>query len=41
MSGFTIKDLKDIEDSASERAPGIEGRLACSRARRRKSRSNP
>jgi hypothetical protein len=28
MSGFTIKNLKDIEDSASERAPGIEGRFA-------------
>ena len=28
MSGFTVKNLKDIEDSASERAPGIEGRFA-------------
>ncbi|HVA29880.1 MAG TPA: cupin domain-containing protein [Gaiellaceae bacterium] len=28
MSRFTIKNLKDIEDSAGERAPGIEGRFA-------------
>jgi quercetin dioxygenase-like cupin family protein len=25
---FTIKNLKEIEDSAGERAPGIEGRFA-------------
>jgi hypothetical protein len=25
---LTIKNLKDTEDSASERAPGIEGRFA-------------
>jgi mannose-6-phosphate isomerase-like protein (cupin superfamily) len=25
MSRFTIKNLKELEDSASERAPGIEG----------------
>ena len=28
MVGFTIKNLKDIEDSAGERAPGIEARFA-------------
>src|SRR5438445_12612439 len=28
MSRFTIKNLKELEDSASERAPGIEGRFA-------------
>lgn len=28
MSGFTIKNLKDVEDSAGERAPGLEGRFA-------------
>ncbi len=28
MSGFTIRNLKEIEDSAGERAPGIEGRFA-------------
>jgi uncharacterized cupin superfamily protein len=28
MKGFTIKNLKEIEDSAGERAPGIEGRFA-------------
>ncbi len=28
MAGFTIKNLKEIEDSAGERAPGIEGRFA-------------
>jgi mannose-6-phosphate isomerase-like protein (cupin superfamily) len=28
MSRFTIKNLKDVEDSAGERAPGIEGRFA-------------
>jgi len=28
VSRFTIKNLKDIEDSAGERAPGIEGRFA-------------
>jgi mannose-6-phosphate isomerase-like protein (cupin superfamily) len=27
-SGFTIKNLKDIEDSAGDRAPGIEARFA-------------
>lgn len=26
--GFTIANLKEIEDSAGERAPGIEGRFA-------------
>ena len=28
MAGFTIKNLKEIEDSSRERAPGIEGRFA-------------
>ena len=28
MAGFTIKNLKEIEDSAGERVPGIEGRFA-------------
>jgi quercetin dioxygenase-like cupin family protein len=28
MSSFTIVNLKDIEDSVSERAPGLEGRFA-------------
>ena len=28
VSRFTIKNLKEIEDSAGERAPGIEGRFA-------------
>jgi uncharacterized cupin superfamily protein len=28
MAGFTIKNLKEIEDSAGERASGIEGRFA-------------
>lgn len=28
MSRFTIKNLKEIEDSAGQRAPGIEGRFA-------------
>jgi uncharacterized cupin superfamily protein len=28
MAGFTIKNLKEIEDSSAERAPGIEGRFA-------------
>lgn len=28
MPGFTIKNLMDIEDSASERTPGLEGRFA-------------
>jgi hypothetical protein len=28
MSGYTIVNLKEIEDSAGERAPGIEGRFA-------------
>ena len=28
MAGFTIKNLKEIEDSAGEHAPGIEGRFA-------------
>jgi quercetin dioxygenase-like cupin family protein len=28
MAGFTIKNLKDIEDSAGERAPGVEARFA-------------
>ena len=28
MSRFTIKNLKDVEDSAGERAPGVEGRFA-------------
>src|SRR5437762_8206275 len=28
MPGFTIKNLKDVEDSAGARAPGIEGRFA-------------
>jgi quercetin dioxygenase-like cupin family protein len=27
MTPFTIRNLKDIEDSAGERAPGIEGRF--------------
>lgn len=27
MSGFTIKNLKEFEDAAGERAPGIEGRF--------------
>ena len=28
MSRFTIKNLKDVEDSAGERLPGVEGRFA-------------
>jgi uncharacterized cupin superfamily protein len=28
MVRFTIKNLMDVEDSAGERAPGIEGRFA-------------
>jgi uncharacterized cupin superfamily protein len=28
MSGFAIVNLKEVEDSAGERAPGIEGRFA-------------
>jgi uncharacterized cupin superfamily protein len=28
MSGFAIVNLKEIEDSSGERAPGIEGRFA-------------
>ena len=28
MSHFTIKNLKEIEDSAGDRAPGIEARFA-------------
>src|SRR6478736_2871487 len=28
MAGFTIKNLKVIEDSSAERAPAIEGRFA-------------
>jgi mannose-6-phosphate isomerase-like protein (cupin superfamily) len=28
MSRFTIKNLKDVEDSAGERMPGVEGRFA-------------
>jgi uncharacterized cupin superfamily protein len=28
MTGFAIVNLMDIEDSAGERAPGIEGRFA-------------
>jgi quercetin dioxygenase-like cupin family protein len=28
MTLFTIKNLKDVEDSAGERAPGVEGRFA-------------
>lgn len=28
MSNYTIVNLKEIEDSAGERAPGIEGRFA-------------
>ncbi len=28
MSSYTIVNLKEIEDSAGERAPGIEGRFA-------------
>src|SRR5947207_8695014 len=28
MSGFAIVNLKEIEDSAGERAPGIEARFA-------------
>jgi quercetin dioxygenase-like cupin family protein len=28
MTGFTIKNLKEIEDSAGERAPGVEARFA-------------
>jgi hypothetical protein len=28
MSRFTIKNLKEIEDSAGDRAPGIEARFA-------------
>jgi quercetin dioxygenase-like cupin family protein len=28
MSRFTIKNLMDVEDSAGERMPGIEGRFA-------------
>jgi len=27
MSGFSIKNLKEIDDSVGERAPGIEGRF--------------
>jgi uncharacterized cupin superfamily protein len=27
MSGYTIKNLMDVEDSVSERAPGLEGRF--------------
>jgi mannose-6-phosphate isomerase-like protein (cupin superfamily) len=27
MSGFTIVNVKDIEDSVGDRAPGIEGRF--------------
>jgi len=28
MSRFTIKNLMDVEDSAGERVPGLEGRFA-------------
>ena len=28
MSRFTIKNLRDVEDSAGELAPGVEGRFA-------------
>ena len=28
MSRFTIRNLKEIEDSAGQRSPGIEGRFA-------------
>jgi mannose-6-phosphate isomerase-like protein (cupin superfamily) len=28
MSGYSIKNLKEIDDSVGERAPGIEGRFA-------------
>jgi quercetin dioxygenase-like cupin family protein len=28
MTGFAIVNLKDLEDAAGERAPGIEGRFA-------------
>jgi len=28
MANFTIKNLKDVEDSAAERGPGIEARFA-------------
>ena len=28
MSRFTIMNLKDVEDSTGERAPGLEGRFA-------------
>src|SRR3954468_3214429 len=28
MSGFTIVNLKDVEDSAGSRVPGLEGRFA-------------
>ena len=28
MSNFTIVNLKEIEDSVGDRAPGVEGRLA-------------
>ncbi len=28
MTRFTIKNLKDVEDSAGERMPGVEGRFA-------------
>ncbi len=28
MAGYTIKNLKEIEDSAGDRAPGIEARFA-------------
>ncbi len=28
MSGYAIVNLKEIEDSAGERAPGIEARFA-------------
>ena len=27
MSGFTITNLKEVEDSAGQRAPGVEGRF--------------
>jgi quercetin dioxygenase-like cupin family protein len=28
MSSFTIKNLMDVEDSAGQRVPGVEGRFA-------------
>lgn len=28
MPGFTIKNLKEVEDSMGERTPGLEGRFA-------------